>query len=163
MLALPQGHLVDKAGNALLGVLAGSVKLVGLGSSAVIVGNGLKSTSDVNNVDGLELLLPVVGGENIGSVGDGVEETVLNSVHGGRTDDGGLGEDLAGLNLGLSLGSEVLGVGLGVGVVGGDVDETVNIVLGNGLDDALGSLNVDILVGEVPMRFVRNRKLRWVA
>lgn len=49
-----------------------------------------------------------------------------------------------------NLGREVLGGGILVRVVGRDVDETVDIVFGSGLNDALHTVNVDIGVGEVP-------------
>jgi len=46
--------------------------------------------------------------------------------------------------------SEELGGRVDIRVVGGDMDEPVDIVFGNGLGDPLGSLDVDILVREVP-------------
>lgn len=43
------------------------------------------------------------------------------------------------------------------GAVAGHVDEPVDIVLGNGLGYPLGSLDVDVLQGEVPARVLAMR------
>jgi hypothetical protein len=48
------------------------------------------------------------------------------------------------------LGGKELGRRVGVGVEGRDVDEPVNIVLGHGLGDPLGTLDVHVGEGEVP-------------
>jgi hypothetical protein len=48
------------------------------------------------------------------------------------------------------LGSEVLGRRVTASVVGRNVDEAVDIVLGNSIGNTLDTVDVDILVGEVP-------------
>lgn len=53
------------------------------------------------------------------------------------------------------LGGEVLGRRVAVSVVGRNVDEAVDIVLGNSIGNTLDTVDVDILVGEVP-NIVRN-------
>lgn len=44
-------------------------------------------------VDGPELLLHVVGGEEVGDAGELEEKVVLETKDGGRSDEGGLRED----------------------------------------------------------------------
>lgn len=51
---------------------------------------------------------------------------------------------------GVYLGGKELGGGLGVRIIRGDLDESVNIVLGNGLGDSLGALDMNIGISEVP-------------
>ena len=117
-------------------------------------------------VDGPEALLHVVGSEDVANLGQLVEEVVLETEHGSGTDDGGLGVDVAddfltpGLYSSVSctrvscsnlpqitdLGSEVLGGRVPAGIVGGNVNEAVDIVLGDSIRDALNTVHMDILV-----------------
>jgi hypothetical protein len=112
----------------------------------------------------------VVGSEDVANLGKLVEEVVLETEHGSGTDDGGLGVDVAGdvLTPGLyssvsctrvscsdlpqitDLGSEELGGRVPAGIVGGNVNEAVDIVLGDSIRNALNTVHMDILVGEVP-------------
>jgi hypothetical protein len=78
-----------------------------------------------------------------------VKEVVLETEHRGGTHDGSLGVDGTNDLLTPGLGGEVLGGRVPAGVVRGDVDESVHIVLGNGLGDALSTINVDVSEGEV--------------
>lgn len=48
------------------------------------------------------------------------------------------------------LSGKVLGGRVTAGIVRGNMNETINIVLGDSIGDALDTVNVDILVGEVP-------------
>lgn len=57
------------------------------------------------------------------------------------------------------LGRKVLGRRVPAGVVGRDVDEAVNVVLGNSLNDALRTVDVDVSVGEVPAQLLAARRL----
>lgn len=52
------------------------------------------------------------------------------------------------------LGRKVLGRRIPAGVVGRDVNETINVVLGDRLNDALSTVDVDVSVGEVPARLL---------
>jgi len=97
-----------------------------------------------------------------------VKEVVLETEHRGGAHDGGLGENgtndllsprLSWLasphidtNTGRStnLGGEELRGRVPAGVVRRDVDESVHIVLGNGLGNALSTIDVHVGVGEVP-------------
>jgi hypothetical protein len=117
-------------------------------------------------VNGPEALLQLVGVKQGAGASELVKEVVLETEHRGGTHDGGLGVDgtndlfTPGLFLVsifacrtselTNLGGEVLGGRVPVGVVGGDVDESVYIVLGNGVGDALSTINVDVSEGEVP-------------
>ena len=55
-----------------------------------------------------------------------------------------------------NLGTEVLGRRVTAGIVRGNVDEAVDIILGDSIGNTLNTINVDILVREVP-GIVRNR------
>lgn len=57
------------------------------------------------------------------------------------------------------LGRKVLGRRVPAGVVGRDVDEAVNVVLGNSLNDALRTVDVDVSVGEVPAQLLAAHRL----
>jgi hypothetical protein len=130
-------------------VLLGAVKLVGLTSGAVVVKHLLESGTNVNGVDGVEAFLHVVGCEHVGCLCDAVEQTVLEAEHGGRADDCCLGEDVADSLLSAGLGTVELGGRVQGGRVRGNVNEAVNIVLGDGIGDAGGTLDVDVLEVEV--------------
>lgn len=127
-------------------------------------------------MNGPEALLHVVGGEKVGYASKLVKEVILKTEHRGRSDDGGLGVDGANDFLSPSLrlisffvplagrrstdlGREVLRGGILLRVVGGDVNESVDIVLGNSLNDALHTVNVDIGVREVPARLLVGSQL----
>lgn len=150
------------------GKLFWAVELKGLAMSPVVVHDDLQSTGDIDDVNWVELLLHVVGLKDVGVAGESVEETILETVHWGWSDNGGLWEDFAGSDFSLSLdkldtgsgtsdlhpylGAVVLGGRVQAGIVARDLNESVNIVFGNGLGDSLGSLNVNISVGEVPIK-----------
>lgn len=90
-------------------VVLGAVQLEGLTRGRVVVQHVLQSGSDINGLHRLawvessrakgpyvnrpEALLHVVGGEQAGHSGQFVQEVVLETEHGGRTDNGGLGVD----------------------------------------------------------------------
>lgn len=120
-------------------------------------------------MNGPVALLHVVGGENVANLSELVEEVVLETEHGCRSHNCGLGVDFADdlLTPGLichqhsslrscvlpvctDLGSEILRGRVTAGVVRRNVNETVDIVLGNGVGNALNTVNVNVLVGEVP-------------
>lgn len=114
-------------------------------------------------------LLHVVGVNQGAGASELVKEVVLETEHWGGAHDGGLGVDgtndllsprlcwLVHLHVDIftsgstNLGGEVLRGRVPAGVVGRDVDESVHIVLGNGLGDALSTINVDVGVREVPI------------
>lgn len=101
--SLLQNHAVDEMGNLVLGILTRSEELERLTSGGVIVSHDLESTTNINHMHGSGLLLPRVGTDEVSAPGNGVEESVLVTEHRGGPDDGGLGEDIAGLDLSLSL------------------------------------------------------------
>lgn len=167
--ALLEDLTVNQLGDFSHGVLLGTVKLESLGGSVVVPEHLLQSLTDIDDVYWPELLLHVVGGEEVDNAGKLEEQVILETEHGSRSHDGGLGEDAADnvlstalcslldlrtFPLGCSGATYLGGVELGnvvrVGVVRRDVDEPINIVLGNRLRDPLSTLNVDILIGEVP-------------
>ena len=114
-------------------------------------------------------LLQVVGVNQGAGASDLVKEVVLETEHRGRAHDGGLGVDgtndllsprlcwLVHLHVDIfntestNLGGEVLRGRIPAGIVGRDVDESVHIVLSNGLGDALSTINVDVSEREVPI------------
>ena len=137
--------LVNQLSNLGCGVVLWAVKLVCLGSSAVILNHLLQSSSDINGVNWPVTLLHVVGSKEIGNTSQLVEKTVLETEHWCWPDNGSLWVDGADDLLSSRLGSVELRWRIWVCVVAGDVDETVDIVLGDGISDSLCSLNVDIL------------------
>ena len=130
-------------------------------------------------------LLHVVGGKEVHNARKLEQQVVFEAKHGRWPHDGGLWEDAPGNLLGatleivldtssrpdskiLYLGRVELGDVVRVGVVGRDVDESVYIVLGNGVGNALRTLHMDILEREVPgpvsspFSFVcRRARLTW--
>ena len=101
-------------------------------------------------MNGPVFLLHVVGGQEIGDASKFVKEVVLESEHWCGTDNGCLRENLTDNTLAPTLGlEEFRGRVLG-GIVGRNMDESVNVVLGDSLGDTLRTVNVDVLVGEVP-------------
>lgn len=137
-----------------------------IGSLAIVSG-GSSGRMRGTYVNRPEALLEVVGVKQGAGSSELVKEVVLETEHRGGTHDGGLGVDGTNdfLTPGLfrvsilayrmgrlsDLGREVLGGRVAAGVVGRDVDEAVHIVLGNGLGDALSTINVDVSQGEVPV------------
>ena len=145
--------LVNQLSNLGCGVILWAVKLVCLGSSAVILNHLLQSGTYINGVHWPVTLLHVVGSEKVGNTSQLVEKTIFETEHWCWSDNGSLWVDGANDLLSSRLGSVELRWRVWVCVVAGDVDETVDIVLGDGISDSLCSLNVDILKIEV---------LRWV-
>lgn len=90
-------------------------------------------------------LLHVIRGKQVSGSGELDQQVVLEAKEGRRSDNGGLGEYASGDLLTPSLCGEELGGGVGVGIVGRDVDVAVDIILGHGLGDALGSLHMNVL------------------
>jgi hypothetical protein len=105
-------------------------------------------------VNGIELLLHVVGSEEVSDTSKLQQQVILETEDGRRADNSGLREKLSGNLLSSTLCSVELGDGLRVGAVGGNVDISVDIVLANSLDNSLSSLNVHILQREVLGRIV---------
>lgn len=145
--------LVNQLSDLSCGVVLWAVKLVCLGGSAVILNHLLQSSSDINGVNWPVTLLHVVGSKEVGDTSQLVEETILETEHWCWSDDGSLWVDGANDLLSSRLGSVELRWGVWVRVVAGDVDETVDIVLGDSISDSLCSLDIDILKIKV---------LRWV-
>lgn len=141
--------LVDHLRDLLHAVLLGSVKLEGLAGGRVVVADHFESLTDIDNMDGPEALGHVVCGEDVGGTCKTVEEAVLEAEHGCGSDDGGLGEDVAGDLLAVVLGLVELRGRVGVDRVRGDVNEAVDIVLGHGGSNTVGTLDVDVLKVEV--------------
>lgn len=81
-----------------------------------------------------------------------MQQCVFETEHRRRTDNGCLRVDGACDLLANALRAVEFGRRVGVGVVGRDVDVAVDIVLGDGLDDAFGTFDVYVCEGEV---------LRW--
>lgn len=132
------------------GVFLGAKELVGLAGGGVVVANLLEGGGHVDNVDRSELLLVVVCDEEAALGGDSVEELVAVAVHGCWSHNGGIGHDFLDNLLAEALCSvEVGDVGVGVGVEGGDVDESGDVVLCDGFGNALGALDMDVVVGKV--------------
>lgn len=101
-------------------------------------------------MNGPVFLLHVIGGQEIGDASKFVKKVVLESEHWRRADNGCLGEDLTNNTLAPTLGlEEFRGRVLG-GIVGRNVDESVNVVFGDCLGDTFRAVNMDVLVGEVP-------------
>ena len=118
-------------------------------------------------VNGPVALLHVVGSENVANLSQLVKKVVLETEHWRGTHDCCLGVDVADDLLTpslyiistslvyiftgyIDLGSKILGRRVTARVVGGNVNETVDIVLGDSIGDALDTVDVDILVSEVP-------------
>lgn len=82
-------------------------------------------------------------------VGQAVQEAVFVAEHRGWAHNGGLGENIAGYGLAAGLGTVELRGRVGEGRVRRDLDEAVDIVLCNGVNDAVGSVDVDVVEVEV--------------
>lgn len=142
--------LVDKFGELSHRVFARAVQLVGLGSRGVVVEHLLESHTNIDGVNRPEALLHPVGGNEVGDTGKPVQETVLETEHGGGANDGSLGVDAASNLLTLGLGAVEFGWRVEESAVRRDMNIAINVVLGHGFGNALGSFNVDVLEGEVP-------------
>ena len=113
--ALLDDFAVDELGNLGCGVVLGSVKLECLTGSAVIVQHALEGGTDINGLDRwlvvrsstLDIhlgdtyvnrpvaLLHVVGSQDVANLSQLVQKVVLETEHGRRAHDCGLGVDLA--------------------------------------------------------------------
>lgn len=78
------------------------------------------------------------------------QQLVLKAEQRRRSHNGRLRVYVPDYLLSTALGREECCRGVGVGIVRGYVDEAVYIVLGHGLGNPTGSLDVDILQREVP-------------
>jgi hypothetical protein len=103
-------------------------------------------------VNGPVSLLHVVGGQEIGDASKFVKKVVLESEHWRRADNGSFRKDLTNNTLAPTLGLEELRGRVLGGIVGRNMDESVNVVFGNCLGDTFRTVHVDVLVGEVPTR-----------
>jgi hypothetical protein len=92
---------VNNLGNLGQAVILWTIKFVRLTSSAVVQGNLLESTADINAVHRPESLLHVVRYQHVGGLGQSVEQAVFESECGCRSYNCGLWEDLASNLLGL--------------------------------------------------------------
>lgn len=146
--------LVDQLSDLGCGIVLWSVELVCLRGSVVVLEHFLQSVSDINGMHWPVALLHVVGSEKVGNTSQLVEKTILKTEHWCWPDDSSLWEDAADDLLSSRLSSEELGWRVWVCVVGRNVNEAIDVVLGDGISNSLSALNVDILEVEV---------LRWVA
>lgn len=103
-------------------------------------------------MNGPESLLHVVGGQEVGDASKFVKQVVLESEHWRRANNGCLGEDITNDTLTPALGLEEFRWRVLGGIVGRNVDESVNVVFSNRLGDTLRTVNVDVLVSEVPVQ-----------
>lgn len=104
--------LINHNGNLLHAVLLGSVKLESLSSSCVVVEDLFKSSTNVDRlwwlvtltlstlaktyVNGIELLLHVVGSEEVSDTSKLQQQVILETEDGRRADNSGLREKLSG-------------------------------------------------------------------
>jgi hypothetical protein len=79
-----------------------------------------------------------------------VEEIVFETEERSRADDGGFREDRADDFFGASFCTKEFGWGVFIGIVGGDVDESVHVVFGYCFGYSFGAFDVDVFEGEVP-------------
>jgi len=80
-------------GYLFFGVLARSKELICLSGGMVIVSHDLEGTSNIDNMNRPELLLPVIGAEHIGTASNRMQEPVLEAEHRRRANNGSFGED----------------------------------------------------------------------
>ena len=135
-------------------VLLWSVEFVGLSSGAVVVEHLLEGGSYIDGVNGPQLLLQVVCGDDVSDAGKTVEKTILGTEHGSGSHNSRLGEDVTDNLLTASLGAVKLRGRVQLCRVGRDVNETVDIILGDGRSNAVGALDVDILEVKVLGRII---------
>jgi hypothetical protein len=167
---------VDNLGDFDSRVLLGSVKLVCLASSKVIVEHTLERTSDINGlkkkvskvlqivlgcayVNWPVSLLHVVRSKEVSDASKLVKQIILISEQRSRADNSGFRVDFPHKTLTPTLGAEEFRRRVFRGVKRGHVNEPIDVVLGYGLRNAFRSVNVDILVGEVLRRVVAPDKV----
>jgi hypothetical protein len=110
----------------------------------------LQSGGNIDNVYGAETFLHPVRCDDIAETSQSVEQAVLVSKHGCWSYDGSFRVDVPGYLLALSFGAIELCRVVGVGVVGRDVDVSVDIILRDSLHNALCALNVNVIELKVP-------------
>ena len=108
---------------------------------------------------GPESLLQMIGGEKIRYPSKLIQKPILVTEHGRGTDDGRLGKDAADDFLPTGFGAKELRGRILARIVGGDVDETVNIIFGNSFGDALSALDMNIFKRKVP--FICQLEHHW--
>lgn len=146
---LSQG-LRDHVDDLLLGELLGAVQLKGLGHGGVIEADSLERGGHVDHVHGVVGLLVLVGRDQTRRSGHSVQEPlVLSAKHGGGSDNGSPGHNFLGHLFSESLGVVKLGGRVELGVEGGNVNVSGNVVFLDGLCDSSGSLNMHVVVVEV--------------
>lgn len=100
---------------------------------------------------GPESFLQMIGGEEVRHPSKLVQKPILVTEHGCGTDYGRLGKDTADNLLPAGFGAKEFRGRILARIVGGDVDETVNIIFGNRLGDALSALDMNIFKREIPV------------
>lgn len=101
----------------------------------------------------------MVGSQEVGDASKLMKEVVLESEHWCGTDNSCFGEDLTNNTLAPTFSLEELRWRVLGGIVGRNVDESVNVVFGDCLSDTLRTVNVDVLVRKVPaqLAFIPNQ------
>lgn len=135
---------VDKGADVRHRILLRAVQFVSISSGTVIVQHLFKGLTNVNDVNRPELLLQVVGCDDIGGARETVEESVLESKHRGGPDDGSFWEDIAHDLFALCLGAIENRWGVGRGRVRGNVHKAVDVVFCDRAGDTVRSFDMDI-------------------
>lgn len=118
----------------------------------------IRKISAATYVNGPVFLLHVVGSQEICDTSKLVKQVVLESEHWCGAHNSCLREDFTNNTLAPTFGLEELRWRVLGGIVRRNVDESVNVVFGDCLSDTLCTVNVDVLVGEVPaqLAFIQN-------